>query len=170
MTNNEWTKNPQYLFTLTKKATLRIVLRKSGEIGEQKEGVFGFLLFENKEASNKIEAMKMEWLIVKTKSVDLCEAMYCGELAKGNYILIPYCTEQSTREYQFYVLDFFIEKESYIDFGKARIYDYNYVEKKGSRLNNSDAKIIQSLESIERFEKPKVSKVDIPIQFHQKIT
>lgn len=51
---------------------IRIVLRKSGEIGEEKEGVFGFLLFENKEANNKIEAMKMDWLITKTKSVDFC--------------------------------------------------------------------------------------------------
>ena len=33
ITSNEWTKNPQYLFTLTKKTYIRIVLRKSGEIG-----------------------------------------------------------------------------------------------------------------------------------------
>lgn len=54
--------------------------------------------------------MKMDWLITKTKSVDFCEAMYCGELGKGNYIAIPYCTDQSTKEYQFYVFDFFVEK------------------------------------------------------------
>lgn len=95
--------------------------------------------------------MKMDWLITKTKSVDFCEAMYCGELGKGNYIAIPYCTDQSTKEYQFYVFDFFVEKESYIEFGKARIFDYNYVDKKGSRLNASDNKIIQSLESTEKF-------------------
>lgn len=30
MTGNEWTKNPQYLFTITKNTPIRIILRKSG--------------------------------------------------------------------------------------------------------------------------------------------
>lgn len=50
----------------------------------------------------------MDWLIVKTKSVDFGEAMYSAEIGRGNYILIPYSTQQSTKEYQFYVLDFIV--------------------------------------------------------------
>ena len=54
--------------------------------------------------------MKMDVLLTKTKSNDLNEATYSGELLKGNYILIPYCTKQSKKSYQFYTLDFLIER------------------------------------------------------------
>ena len=158
LSSNEWTKNPQYLFTITKTSTIRIVLRKSGadieSSKDQERIIFGFLLFENKEADNKISCMKMDVLVAKTKSNDLNGASYSGELMKGNYILIPYCTKQSETSYQFYVADFIIEREENIHFGKARYFDY-YYKAKGSRLNN-DEKVVQSLESMERFDKPKV--------------
>lgn len=78
----------------------------------------------------------MDWLITKTKSVDINQASFTTKLNKGFYVLIPYSTEQSIKQYQFYILDIFVERQANIQFGKARFFDYNYVEKKGSRLNN----------------------------------
>lgn len=99
MTSNDWTKNPQYLFTVSKQMSVRIFLRKAAPSFEDKEtgkdSVYGFLLFDNRDASNMIQCMKMDTLIAKTMSSSLNEASFSGELRQGNYILIPYCTEQS---------------------------------------------------------------------------
>lgn len=118
----------------------------------------------------KLEAMKMDWLITKTKSTDLQQASYCNQLAKGHYILIPYTTEQSDISYQFYTIDFFVENESSLDFGKGRLFDYNYEVQKGSRLNSDKEKVVQTLQNTERYEKPKTNKIDIVHQFTNKIT
>ena len=54
--------------------------------------------------------MKMDALIIKTKSNDLSDSCFNGELDKGNYIVIPYSTSKSEKAYQFFTFDFIIEK------------------------------------------------------------
>jgi hypothetical protein len=80
LTNNEWTKNNQYSFTLIKPTFIRLVLRQiwSGVLSVNEDDLFGFLLFTSPDGSTTVSCMKLDCLVAKVKSNDENEASHCG--------------------------------------------------------------------------------------------
>ncbi len=78
-------------------------------------------------------------------------ATFCLEFEKGTYIIIPYSNQILQTSYQFFNLDFFVEKEEAFTFNKAKLTEFYFNGKK----SNEDEKCIQKLESKEKYEKPR---------------